>query len=122
MLLSCATITLSLLGLAPNYVALLGVMAFVSFFEIGIVTLSCEYSIICEQHIRSHGLVRGIHAVLCLMLSACMLASHDVTLYALALNLCSLLCQHLCRGSLCTLLCLRTADSLLHITPLTEHY
>jgi hypothetical protein len=35
MLLSCATITLSLLGLAPNYVALLGVMAFVSFFEIG---------------------------------------------------------------------------------------
>ncbi|KAG5190730.1 solute carrier family facilitated glucose transporter member 3 [Tribonema minus] len=36
MFLSCIAITASLLGIAPNYVALLGVMAFVSFFEIGL--------------------------------------------------------------------------------------
>lgn len=36
MLISTVFITVSLLGLAPNYVALVGVMAFVSFFEIGL--------------------------------------------------------------------------------------
>lgn len=36
MLLSCGAITAALLGYTPNVVALLGVMAFVSFFEIGL--------------------------------------------------------------------------------------